>query len=604
MQTSAAGTGRGRNCLIESYLRPGHYLATVTATGPSRGHAAVRLIRQSPRPGPVLTNDGQAFFAVPADEMVQQRIVIAAGGRMRLETHAPGATLACRFEDLDGWPLVPVPGPCRLDTKLARGRYLWTQFPLTVASRRQTRLTRVSDPVVLKGPRPHTIAFNTWYDVQLDEGGKDRFLFDLEVDLDVQIELTNLMQGRLLRVEADGKTLIPVAAVAAQPKRHDETDEVAQEEEEGPNTAEQSSDEAGDEAGIEAGDEGGDEGNADEQGAHEGQTRRKERPAQVAARRSPPVATIHLPAGHYQLVTEHLHGSSEIAYRLFVGSDDLAPGMSKLIAVPFRARLHVPRSRACLPPFGDDIDVVAAPWEGHRRCTRVQSSWPCLRRNHDPAAGTTPAGCGPSAARWRCSPRNLHGSSFVAVVLAGALALVYLVSLRGRWRTTIAPRWRSLLLLAAATVAACLVVPNPLGRFQVAVDTMVSRYQRSLRMAAAGAFGLARSSGRLAGRDGTVVRARPPPIEAARTGRVGGGDLAGVSSRSLPAHPGSGGRAHRLSPPGGSPVFTHLAGSELEAYRPGSRRLSGGHAAGRVRPGIAGVGQQERLARGNGTPAG
>jgi hypothetical protein len=346
--TSAAGTGRGRNCLIESYLRPGRYLATVTATGQSRGHAAVRLIRQSPRPGPVLTNDGQAFFAVPADEMVQQRIVIAAGGRMRLETHAPGATLACRFEDMDGWPLVPVPGPCRLDTKLARGRYLWTQFPLTVESRRQTRLARVSDPVVLKGPRPHPIAFNTWYEVQLDEGGKDRFLFDLEVDLDVQIGLTNLMQGRLLRVEPDGKTLIPVAAVAAQPQHHDETDGAAQQEEEGPNTAEQSSDEAGNEAGDEGGDEGGDEngdeGNADEQGADEGQNRRKERPAQVATRRSPPVATIRLPAGHYQLVTEHLHGSSEIAYRLFVGSDDLAPGMSKLIAVPFRARVRVPRS--------------------------------------------------------------------------------------------------------------------------------------------------------------------------------------------------------------------------------------------------------------------
>jgi hypothetical protein len=75
---------------------------------------------------------------------------------------------------------------------------------------------------------------------------------------------------------------------------------------------------------------------------------------------------------------------------------------------------------------------------------------------------------------------NLHGSSFVAVVLAGALALGYLVSLRGRWRATIAPLWRSLLLLAAATVAACFVVPNPLGRFQVAVDTMVSRYTTSV----------------------------------------------------------------------------------------------------------------------------
>lgn len=70
---------------------------------------------------------------------------------------------------------------------------------------------------------------------------------------------------------------------------------------------------------------------------------------------------------------------------------------------------------------------------------------------------------------------NLHISSFIAVAFAGALALGYLIALRGRWGATIAPRWRQLSFLAVATLAACLVAPHPLGRLQTAVETFFAR---------------------------------------------------------------------------------------------------------------------------------
>ena len=53
---------------------------------------------------------------------------------MLLETHAPGATLACRLEDREGWPLVAVPAPCSMTATLQAGRYVWTQLPLSVES--------------------------------------------------------------------------------------------------------------------------------------------------------------------------------------------------------------------------------------------------------------------------------------------------------------------------------------------------------------------------------------------------------------------------------------------------------------------------------------
>ena len=70
---------------------------------------------------------------------------------------------------------------------------------------------------------------------------------------------------------------------------------------------------------------------------------------------------------------------------------------------------------------------------------------------------------------------NLHISSFIAVVLAGAVAIGYLIALRGRWVATIAPCWRQLSLLAAATLAACFAGPHPLGRLQTAVGTLFAR---------------------------------------------------------------------------------------------------------------------------------
>ena len=70
---------------------------------------------------------------------------------------------------------------------------------------------------------------------------------------------------------------------------------------------------------------------------------------------------------------------------------------------------------------------------------------------------------------------NLHISSFIAVVFAGALALGHLISLRGRWVSTLAPRWRQLSLLAVATLAACFAGPHPLGRLQTAMGTLFAR---------------------------------------------------------------------------------------------------------------------------------
>jgi hypothetical protein len=71
---------------------------------------------------------------------------------------------------------------------------------------------------------------------------------------------------------------------------------------------------------------------------------------------------------------------------------------------------------------------------------------------------------------------NLHSSSLLVVVFLGALGVGNLVSLRGRWRVVVVPRWRSLLLLGLATLIAVFLTPNPTGRLQATVAAFFSQY--------------------------------------------------------------------------------------------------------------------------------
>jgi hypothetical protein len=365
----AASNGRGRNCQVQAYLKPGTYLFTATTTGNSRGRTGVRLAERPPRDLGTLGVGDEIFFRVPAGELVQQTFDVKKGGNVVLQTSAQGASPSCRFDDHDGWPLMAVPSPCSISKSLDAGRYILSTLPLTVETRRRSSLVRPADAVVLQGDKTHALALNRAYQAQLGTDGKDSFSFRLAADLDVGVVLDHGMQGRIYRV--DGKAREVVDTVAP---------------EGGGGLALSSSDESGE--GYEAGeggeggegyegsecpegecgegyDEGGEYGEYGEYEGGEGyegesdyevrmrEQREAERRAAAAAemaRVTTPVEVgalaghkVSLKAGSYVLETEHSRGDVAIGYRVMITARALAPDVSITAPVPGRVDVVMPR---------------------------------------------------------------------------------------------------------------------------------------------------------------------------------------------------------------------------------------------------------------------
>jgi len=264
------GGGRGRNCLVATYLRPGRYLATARTVGQSRGRAAMVLNRGPAREVESVAPDGGVFFSAGAGELIQQRLSIEAPGPYGLRTSGQGISIQCRLDDAQGWPVEAVPSSCSGVHQLRPGQYLWTQFPLSVDSARHTVLRAAAVPTLLRGDEPHRVELNTWYAAELSGRGEDGFDFVLPAELDADFTLTEAMQARLYLLAADG-ALQSVDAIRT------------------------------------------------------GQT-------------------LHLPAGDYRLVAQHSRGDVAIHYRLYIGSNTLAPGLSRDVQVPSRLNLRVPET--------------------------------------------------------------------------------------------------------------------------------------------------------------------------------------------------------------------------------------------------------------------
>ncbi|BDG03196.1 hypothetical protein [Anaeromyxobacter oryzae] len=383
--------GRGRNCLVSAWLRPGRYLVSVRAEAPSHGRATVVLGRRTARDLARVAADGELFHRVPAGELVRARLAAPAAGAFELSTAAPGAELRCRVEDATGWPLAPVPGPCRVTLDLPAGEVVLAQLPLSVESRRRTAIVRARPPEVLRGETPHTLAFWTRYAVELGKAGRDELRFDVPAEMDVSILLTNEMMGRLYRdgevdpfaivppAESATPAAIPDAPEAAEGEAEHETDDAEQE-----GTAE---DETGDAVGDAAApltpalfprSRGGG-------GALPDTATSRTESARAASRTSTPRGPegfrIHLAPGRYQLVAEHARGDVAIAYEVQLTSDVLAPGMARDVKVPARLAVRVPADGTLRLRTRGDADVRCRLLDGGGRVvaesSEVGEDWNC-----------------------------------------------------------------------------------------------------------------------------------------------------------------------------------------------------------------------------------
>ena len=211
---SAEGGGRGRNCLVSTYLRPGRYLLTASTTGQSKGRGAVLLERRDVKTAEGVPPMARCSSASTRATSSSSGSRCPARRTTRSSSAAPGAQPPVPPGRLKGWPVVTVPTPCEQTLRLAKGTYLWTQLPLTVESMRRTALERVVPPVVLQGNKVHPVLFNQWYRADLGKDGKDEFSFEVPARMDVAFTLTHGMQGRLYWRR--GGALKPVEVIAPQ----------------------------------------------------------------------------------------------------------------------------------------------------------------------------------------------------------------------------------------------------------------------------------------------------------------------------------------------------------------------------------------------------
>lgn len=330
------GGGRGRNCLIQTYLQKGRYLFTAETVGSSKGRGALVLSRRPVKELAQVTGEGEQYFRVDANDLVRHKLVVTAPGQYQVATTVQGVpSLLCRLDDPEGWPVEPVPSRCNASRELRGGTYLWAQLPLTVESMRHTKLAKRRDEVVLTGTQPHPLDFFTWYRAELGPDGRDEFLFTLEGESSVEVVLTNGMQGRVYLLENDKPPkpveVIPPVQPGEGSPRSESTPSLEVREE--PSQPEEEHEYYG---------EGEEEGEGDYETLPP-----PARPAEVfqGSTAPPPPSGVRvlLPAGHYRIVAEHSHGDVGIDYRVHLGSAVLLPGMARDVPIPSTVPVQIPR---------------------------------------------------------------------------------------------------------------------------------------------------------------------------------------------------------------------------------------------------------------------
>ena len=338
---SGEANGRGRNCRVEAFLKPGRYRVDVRAQGRSRGRAGLSLVEKAPWDGGAIVAGDERFVLVPAGAPAKHAITVKGSGPLQLEVAAQDATLQCRLDDNDGWPVLAPPHACTIEPELGPGTYQLTVLPQTVEGRRALRLNTRPTLGTLDGDKTHPLALNVARKAVLGRDGVDRFRFTLSADVDVGITLSNGMQGRLRQALPDGSpgditdTIAPVGGSAFGIASDDSGDsgEGDGEYSEGGGDGEYS--EGGDDGEY---NEGGGDGDYSEASAVTA-SRVRSADALLRATVHQPMGslagkTVSLTAGTWILEAEHSRGDVGITYDVAVAVRDLIPGATLQTQVP------------------------------------------------------------------------------------------------------------------------------------------------------------------------------------------------------------------------------------------------------------------------------
>jgi hypothetical protein len=196
---SAGENGPGRNSLIESYLKPGDYLVSVTAHGQSRGRAGVALTKTPFSEEGTLPPDVTSRRTVEADIGLRYGLAVDKTEKYALSTYGLGVSFPFRLEDDEGFPLTT--GTVGTTREFAPGAYVYYSLPIAFVTRRLTSFRKIPEPEAeAAGAKRFVLALNrprqnTW---QESEGrAPDVFAFTLPAPLSVTVSLSAGMRGEL-----------------------------------------------------------------------------------------------------------------------------------------------------------------------------------------------------------------------------------------------------------------------------------------------------------------------------------------------------------------------------------------------------------------------
>jgi hypothetical protein len=238
---------------------------------------------------------------------------------------------------------------------------------------RHLSATRVRPPELLRGKAPHPIALWQRHPVVMSASGKDTFLFSLDADLELFVELTHGVQGRIYR-EGEEQPIAVVApqgagaSDAAAPTNGAEASsegdgESAPRQPEAEAEPAQSQEEAAASPPAEEPARACEEGDCDESPdasptAEPQPATAQQRVAQTpAVPATPPGQRVVLSAGRYRLVTEQSRGDVGVRYWIQLASPVLTPGVKRALPVPGRVPLRMARAATLRLRTRGDLDV-------------------------------------------------------------------------------------------------------------------------------------------------------------------------------------------------------------------------------------------------------
>jgi hypothetical protein len=205
--------GVGRNFSLQQYLREGDYQMTVKTEEESAGHYGLELSRTAIRNGGFLTSRIPARATLEPGQSIAYYFQITNPGDFRIRALGEGRTFRCRLEDKDGWPMLAPDIEANITRYFTPGQYRLVILPEVTTARVLAQIEPTSRQRRFKGHGPHAMRLAESIDhIWMEPDGDnvrmpDQWEFVAPAPIEVGIDLSNEMQGNLLRLEESGNAV-------------------------------------------------------------------------------------------------------------------------------------------------------------------------------------------------------------------------------------------------------------------------------------------------------------------------------------------------------------------------------------------------------------